>query len=552
MKNAIVLFFFLSTLFLCFSCKYQADKVEPILQKVETLLEQHPDSALVLLEEIPNPQSLKKSLYYQYFLLQIQAKDKSYRDITSDTLIFDIQKYYKKENDIEKAALASFYSGRIRQEQKQYEEALKIYLDAGKYLNQSYDNNLKGLVESSVGAVYYEQLLTDKAIIHLKKAEKFFYTAENHRNEIITGNLIGNCFLMEEETDSAFSYYFKALASADSLGFEQEQVAILESLGVACRETGDWPNAEKFLKETLYLTTDSIEKSRVLSNFAELFFQIGKLDSASHYIMQSLVFLPAEKDNYLAANIYETWSAIYEKSENFKDALEKYKIYSDYLVLIFEENRDKDVMEVEKKYNFQLIVTQNKQLIIERQRILLFSILLLLFFIVLSFILYHYHKQNKRKLKETEQKVRKLNELARSFNEKENSLRNILVRHFDILKKAALLEGYLKEDEKRKGKLLLQKFNEVVYGEKSFNWDLLYETLNSLSNNFFNRLSNKFPQLDESEFRICCLLAVDFSNTEIAIILNYSINTVQAKRSVIRKKLGIKPFGNIRDFLNAA
>ena len=278
---------------------------------------------------------------------------------------------------------------------------------------------------------------------------------------------------------------------------------------------------------------------------------MGKSDSAIHYIQNSLSFLPENSDNYLVADIYETWSAISEKSERFQDALEKYKIYSDYLALIFDENRDQDVMEVEKKYNFQLIVTRNKQLVIERQKMILFSILLLLSFIAVFILFYNRHKQNKRQLEETERKVRKLNELAQNFNEKENSFRSILMRHFDILKKAALLEGYLKEDEKRKGKVLLQKFNEVVYGEKSFNWDLLYETLNSLSNNFFNKLRNKFPQLDESEFRICCLLAVDFSNTEIAIILDYSINTVQAKRSMIRKKLGIKPFGNIRDFLSS-
>jgi tetratricopeptide (TPR) repeat protein len=363
-------------------------------------------------------------------------------------------------------------------------------------------------------------------------------------------NSIGNCFLMEEKADSAFSYYFKALAFADSLGYEQEQAAILESLGVAYRETEDWKKAEDYFRKAWYFADDSLGRARISFNLACLFDLMGRSDSATHHIQSSLSFLPNDADNYLVANIYETWSAIYEKSGVFQEALEKYKTYSDYLVLIFDENRDRAVMEVEKKYNFQLIVTRNKQLIIERQRILLFSILLLLFFIVLFLIFYNHYKQNKRKLKETERKVRKLNELAQNFNEKENSFRNILIRHFDILKKAALLEGYLKEDEKRKGKLLLQKFNEVVYGEKNLNWDLLYETLNSLSNNFFNRLRNKFPQLDESEFRICCLLAVDFSNTEIAIILNYSINTVQAKRSVIRKKLGIKPFGNIRDFLN--
>ena len=514
-------------------------------------MEQHPDSALVLLEEIPDPQSFNKSLYYQYYLIYVQAKDKSYQDITSDTLIFNIQKYYDNKNDNENAAIASFYSGKVLQTQGKYEEALHTYLKTERYLEYSDDSNLKGLLQSAVGSIYDEELIPNKAIVHFKTAKKHFHTAKNFRNDIIMSISIGNCFLMEEEPDSAFYFYFDALASADSLGYDQELEAIFESLGVAYREVEDWKNAEGYFRKAWNLAVDSLGRSRTSFNLACLFEQMGKSDSAIHYIQNSLSFLPENSDNYLVADIYETWSAISEKSERFQDALEKYKIYSDYLALIFDENRDQDVMEVEKKYNFQLIVTRNKQLVIERQKMILFLILLLLSFIAVFILFYNRHKQNKRQLEETERKVRKLNELAQNFNEKENSFRSILMRHFDILKKAALLEGYLKEDEKRKGKVLLQKFNEVVYGEKSFNWDLLYETLNSLSNNFFNKLRNKFPQLDESEFRICCLLAVDFSNTEIAIILDYSINTVQAKRSMIRKKLGIKPFGNIRDFLSS-
>lgn len=549
MKTQIFGLIFFSLSFLFISCQKQSEKVEPIFQDVETLLEQHPDSALVLLEEIPNPQSLKKSLYYQYYLLQLQAKDKSYRDITSDTLIFGIQKYYEKKDDIEKAALASFYSGRVRQEQKQYGKALEIYLDAEKYLEHSNNNNLKGLVQSSIGSIYDEELIQNSAIAHFKKANELFGKAQNYRNEIITGNLIGNCFLKEGEADSAFSYYFKALAFADSLGYEEEQAAILESLGVAYRETEDWNKAEDYFRKAWNFAADSLERARTLLNMACLFDEMGKRDSATHYIQSSLSFLPNNDDNYLAANIFETWSAISEKSGDFQDALEKYKIYSDYLVMIFDENRDQEVLKIEKKYNYQFLENRNKQLTIERQRIILLSLLLFLMLVAIIFVGYRHSVQNEKKLKEAEQRIYQMKEMARNFNEKENSFRNILIRHFDIIKKTALLEGYLKEDEKKQGKHLLRKFNEVVYGEKNLDWDLLYETLNRLNNGFFEQIKNRFSNLDQTEFRICCLQCIDLNNTEIGLMLNYSTNTIRAKKSVIRKKLGVKAFGDINDFI---
>lgn len=150
MKKVIHTLIYLSFLLqlLGVSCKKQHVEVEPILQKVETFVEQNPDSALVLLHEITDAQKLKKELYYQYFLLEIQAKYKSYKDITADTLIFSIRDYYNNKNDKEKAGLATFYCGRVFQEQKNYKKALQQFLDAEQYLEQSDNLNLKGLCQN--------------------------------------------------------------------------------------------------------------------------------------------------------------------------------------------------------------------------------------------------------------------------------------------------------------------------------------------------------------------------------------------------------------------
>ena len=550
MKSEIFYLIFLSFLLIVTSCQKQTARVEPVLQNAETLVEQYPDSALVVLGTIPDPQSLKKSLFYRYSLLQIEARDKSYQDISTDTLIFAIQKYYDNRNNIEKAALAAFYCGRILQEQKKYEEALKTYLNAEKYLIRiNYDDNLKGLFQSSIGTIYYQQLLTDKAINHFREAEKLFHSAENYKNEILAINFIGNCLLIQEKTDRAFLYYNKALFLADEHKLRQQQAGIREGLGVAFREIDDWENAEKYFREAWVFAEDSLKKVKLSYNIARIYELKGLNDSAILYLNRSLTYLSKEKENYLIANIFRTWSSLEENEQHFKEALDKYKLYSKYLASILEENKNRAVLEIEGRYNYQLIETKNKQLLIARQRILLFFLTLLLILTALIFYIIRRSVQNEKKLNEAEEKIYQMKEMARNFDEKENSFRNVSIRHLDILKKAALLEGYLKDDERRKGKYLLQRFNEVVYGEKSLNWDLLYKTLNNLSNGFFDRLKHRFPQLDESEFRICCLIYIDFNNTEIALILNYGVNTVQVKKSAIRKKLQIKAFGNIRNFL---
>jgi len=86
---------------------------------------------------------------------------------------------------------------------------------------------------------------------------------------------------------------------------------------------------------------------------------------------------------------------------------------------------------------------------------------------------------------------------------------------------------------------LIKKFNEIVYNQESMDWERLYETMNGLYNNLFTKLKSSFPQLDESEFKICCLSIAKFSNAEIALIMKYSTSSIQWKKACIRKKLGV-------------
>ncbi len=538
-------------LLLIISCSRQSRVADRILKNAEALVEQHPDSALALLDSIRTPHDLNKKQRYQYILLQVQAKDKNYEDIAFDTLIFKAKKYYSKTGDLNKAALSSLYSGRVLQAQKKYEEAMTACLNAESYSRRTKDSNMKGLIQSSIGAVYYEQLLKDEAISRYKAAKAFFHEAKNYKNEIITFNLIGNCFLMKGENDSAFVYYRKGLALADQYQLAGGQVNILrQSIAVAYRQIGDLQRAKVSFKEALAFPADSLGQARVYYNLAKIFGEEDQNDSARYYLEQSLNKLPEKNDNYLAANIYKIWSVIEEKDKNYCEALARHKQYSEYLTSIFDENKSKVVLEIQGKYDLQILQNHNKQLQIERQRILLIALLLLLFILILFFFFHRQSMQNKKERLEAEKKIYQLKEMARSFDKKESSFRNTLLAHFDILKKAAFLETYMKEDEKKQGAYLIRKFNEIVYGQAELDWNLLYRAMNDMHNGFYDRLKNTFSVLDELEFRICCLSYEKFSNTEISIVLKYSINTIQAKKTSIRKKLDIKASGNLHDFLD--
>ena len=555
----LLLFYFITLFYFIIitlsACNSDSKKTVAILESVKNIVEQNPDSALNLLDSIPNPYNLRNKELNSYWLLQIQAKDKAYKDIASDTVIFTVKDYYSKKNDMENTALSSFYCGRVLQEQGKYKAAMEEYLKANEQAGETKNTNLKGLSQSLIGEVLLNELLPTEAIEHFKIAACYFHEEKNVNDEIISYNQIGNACLMNSLSDSAFYYYEKGLELAKVHNDSSQIANLIQNLGVAYRETDKYNMADECFRNAAEYTASNDEKMILYLNFSKTFCERNMLDSAQAYINQSLSLLSDSSNIFVRTDIYKTLSLIAEKQADWKQSLAYYKNYANSLGKIVDENKNKELLELQKKYNYEHLQNENNQMKINRQKMYIsFSIV---FLIICLLALYFYKKSTDNKklvlekenqVMEAENKIYHLVELANSYNDKEKSFRSLLLNHFDILTKTTLLKQYLRKDDERSHHLV-KKFNEIVYGQESLNWDMLYQDMNNIHNGLFNRLKEKYPVLTEDEFRICCMTYADFSCSEIGIFMELSPNTIQMKRSTIRKKLGIEPQGDIEIFL---
>ena len=78
-------------------------------RKVENLMPQHPDSALMLLEQIENKENLSRKDKAHYYLLLTEAQDKTFVKHETDSLITIATDYYEETDDLERKAKAWFY-----------------------------------------------------------------------------------------------------------------------------------------------------------------------------------------------------------------------------------------------------------------------------------------------------------------------------------------------------------------------------------------------------------------------------------------------------------
>lgn len=525
--------------FLLLSCNRDFGESEKILKKVETYAELHPDSALSLLGMIGNPYLLNKRQHAEYILRLVQAKDKCDKDISSDTLIFQARDYFKVKSSLNELAFAEFYCGRVLQTRGKRNEAMKAYLDAGLIASKLNNKGLIGLSEFFCGLLDYNQHLFDEAIAHLKEgASKFSQIEGGDKKRIVIFNYIGNSFLLKQLTDSAFFYYNKGLFIATQNNDSVNQRYILQNIGIAYLKLGNVKHAKKSLKKALVLSSNELHKSQVYYNLADIYYREGMKDSALFYLNHSLK--SATDNASLLANGYRLFSKIEEKAGNYQQAMSYNELYTKYLAKVLDEKKDFSILDIQKKYNFELLENANSRLLIERQWIF---ICVFLFGATAFAVIYYNRTKNREAMLLAERQIFQLKEMVNKrvgSNVKNNELRKTLIKQLDIVKKISLVESYLKNDEKINGKEVLRRVNEIIYGPEDYNWNVFNEMTNALYDNYLERLRNLFSELSETELLICCLSKIGLNNMEISLLIKTTQNAVQKRKSVIRQKTDMK------------
>lgn len=551
MKLICVYFLVLFTTILLASCRNQSASAEAIFEEVESIVEQYPDSALRLLDSIQNPYELNKSQFAQFTLRSVQAKHKAEKDIAADTLIFQAKDYYEKAKDEQNLALALFYSGQVLHAQAKIEEATKMYLEARALADKVKNVHLSVLADFYIGLLNYEQYLGREARVHFRLADsKIASIKGKYKDEIIVKNYIANSFYLEETLDSTLIYYNKGLEIAKQHNDLDEQININQMISVVSLDNGDINLSKYAIKRALSLSYQTHNKSRLPEIYLSLsnIFQVeNQIDSALYYTNRALTL---SKRHGLKANIYEIMSDLEETRGNFQESLVYLHFYVDYVDSIYSQKQDHNIIEVQKKYNFEMIQNANRKLTIEKLWVTIALIVSALVIIIILFSVYKKRTKNKEDLYLAKQQIYQLKEVLtrKDKQEDENNeinkkLRSALIEQLDITTKVSLLEGFLSDgdDTKVSGKAVLQKVNKIIYkSTEKFNWNAFFQSVNALYDDFLIRLAQAYPALTEDEILICCLLKIGLSNEEIRLLLKSTPNIVQKKKSAIREKTGMK------------
>lgn len=148
-------FIFSILLILLVSCS-STSPANRALDTAETIMDQHPDSALSILNRIDPSELVSDKSRALYSLLITQALDKNYIDVNSDSTINTAVSYFEKSSDKRHLMLSLYYQSTIHYNCKDFSESLITLFRCYDLANELDDKFWIAVSARKISDIYHE------------------------------------------------------------------------------------------------------------------------------------------------------------------------------------------------------------------------------------------------------------------------------------------------------------------------------------------------------------------------------------------------------------
>lgn len=182
-------------------------RYDAVLSQIDTLMEAHPDSALLRLDSIRSlKESWPKRLRMRYDLLEAKAQNKAFVDFTSDSIAKEFTRYYDSHGTANERMTAHYLLGCVYRDLGEAPHAVDCYLDAISLADttaKDCDFYTLSCAYAQMAYIYYKQLLLTNSIEANKKAS--IYAFRSNQPKFAITNLVGmaSSYILLNKRDSA-------------------------------------------------------------------------------------------------------------------------------------------------------------------------------------------------------------------------------------------------------------------------------------------------------------------------------------------------------------
>jgi tetratricopeptide (TPR) repeat protein len=440
------------------------------------------------------------------------------------------------------------------------DKAVEYYSQALKYFAKREDEYGMATMFNNLALVHSSQGNTDSALVLFSKALKI--RQESNNDTLVAHSLtyIGGVKEAQGLPDSAVIYYSKAYQIYHNLQLRSGMAQMRFLIGGALYRTGRTKEAIIYLQESVWL----FGEVKNIHGLAPAYEALATVLASQADYRQSVTFTDSMLvaasqlgSTKLVALAHKKLAGYYEKLGNLPKTIENLKRYNElldslarneisgtsnkYELLIDYQQRNREIMEMKQR--------EQKDIFFKYTLLIILVLIVVIAVLVLSrqLILNRKNREIIRKnseiafaqeaLVKVQQNelsnyalyIARRNELMHDIREK---LRN-MHKSPDVERKALINELLLMVGTRTKIDAEVQRFKEKIEQECAV---------------FFSRLSEKYPNMTQSEKELVAMLRLNLTSKEIALLNNVTEKGVEMARYRLRKKLGLDSEVNFNEY----
>ena len=564
----------------------------PELVHAESVMFDHPDSALHILEAMPMPSARRdKENHALWCLLLTQAQYKQVMKISSDSLVRIAYDYYKPTNNARRKAMSALYMGGVNYNLGNIEESIRFYLEAKTEMEKTNDYKLGYLVMSGLGRIYLYRNLIEYAFEACQSAYNYSVKDSNLRYQMVSLQYLARCYCLLNNLDKAEQIYEQSAELALELKNNDFYAVVQQELALVYI-------AQKRFYESLEVVQTLQPSSQTYLLRGQIYLCLSKADSALYYLKKSL-----RTDNvYTKRSVYKTLYQLSCDSEfniYMKEFCDSLLFYTDSVMSL---DKGKEIIAYKEKYDHQKLITEQQRLKLEKadaQRMIFIITICLI--VVIAVVAYLYQKrlvrkettirkqseqlqaymlqlheyetrlmQNNRYMEELKEQLsgqemnsdelheyreqidslqvensrlsEKINSLQHHINDYSSKLdkarreadkfRNLSEENLYLKQRERVLTDYVVDNDR-----LVKELRERCRILKDREWETLEQMCESTYSNFVSRLQGVCPTLTKQELHLCLLIKLRFNNAQMSEIFGVNTTSVSQKKFRLKKHL---------------
>ncbi len=534
------------------ACDTTTREARRMVKRAEQLADTLPDSTVRLIDSVLRmPSSFSERERMDMALLQAEAlfgdrgqeisplmDDDFFDEHASLSTSPELERaavYYARKRQYAKAAHAALYSGFVQQHYNEKESAMRSFKEVEQNGRLAVESLAVAQAEYWMGKMFIDDGMEQEALKSFMVSERYIGNHNVDRSTIENSKAV--VYILMGQHEDAELCLRQSLFYAEKGHTDRVKRKIHNNYSVLYRLEGRYGEALNSLQQMINNPSlDNKERLVLYLNIGNVYFDMGEKDSTACYFQLMEELLPIV--NLKAETKVAAYGALFRFAESQDDktsALRYREKHEKNLYDLMLQQQEQTIYRIQQQYDYESLQNvMNKKIIQRHITILIISILLLVTTIIVL-VLQFRHKQLLKSEEEIKQQLENL---------KQDLLQTVKTSVLDHEISSRLRMILKVHDKKFQGNDPKKEWQSLVWqimnGEQEA-FEAARSVLETAYPKLYSTIKENYPDLTETETKICLLSCSDLSNTEIAELLGLSTNTVNQNRSNLRKKLNLKP-----------